>query len=652
MVTLDGSTLEGGGQLVRVALSISAIREIPVRITNIRANRASKSGQSSRGRRHGQDQTTTTTTRPGLGRGIEHADKGRGRAKKAGGGLKERAKKAGGGLKESHLAALNWLADKCGADVQGDEVGCCEVQFHPGRRRASRQRSGIASVNVDDNGNDASVNMDDNDNDRINIDNNNNDNDNDNDRIETIELKNPGSVWLVWQAIFPYIVFSMLACPRQRQADIGIVGHSAPVPSSSSFSAPVPSPSSSSSEANAKPAFRIRLKGGTNVPKSPSSEYMQQVFFPVCEKIGLPRVEVDVHRRGWAGSAPEIGVVDICAYHPSCRMSSEGEGLQGGGDTVSTRHNSASMRKQDHDNPCNSNTNSNHNSQSSSVGEVETKNDNESENENEDKNKKENENKNKNKKENENKNKNEKENKKENEKENENENRNKKETETENKNKENDGATQGFQKFRLPPFQIPLAHDTISRITMTIVAGSEQTHTLLATQLATSLRTIPIFSAPSLPITLHPCSGPSGHERRLYVLLVAQTSAGHRLGRDHLGGGRKIGSEADRRRVVAEVVGRVVREFAEECQGRDGEERQGRSLDGRDGPQPACVHVDEFTEDQLVIFQALAEGTTTVHAGGRFGNSLHTRTVRWVCHEMLGSVFDGLGTCWPPCSMV
>src|SRR5271156_6312699 len=83
LITLDGRTLEGGGQLVRVALTLSALLSIPVYIHHIRGKRASR-GKT-------------------------------------------------GGLKESHLAALEFLRDACGAEVYGAEVGGTEVVFLPGR---------------------------------------------------------------------------------------------------------------------------------------------------------------------------------------------------------------------------------------------------------------------------------------------------------------------------------------------------------------------------------------------------------------------------------------------------------------------------------------------------------------------------------------
>ncbi|KIV79088.1 hypothetical protein PV11_06674 [Exophiala sideris] len=430
MVTLDGSTLEGGGQLVRVALSISSICSIPLRVTNIRANRAPQGRESS-----------------------HHVYASKGKSKQS-----RDNRKPEGGLKESHLAALNWLADKCNADVQGNEVGCRNVIFKPARRKGNYSPGTHKPDKA---------------------------------LPEVIELQKPGSVWLIWQAIFPYIVFRLLDTQSQHHAR-----------------KPEQTTSSDQSQAQAEIAFHIVLRGGTNVPKSPSSEYMQQVFLPLCQTIGLPKVDVVVKKRGWAGSAPDIGEVEISVHKPD----------------------------------------------TSQAG------------------------------------------------------------------------------FHLKPFHLHSRGPTVS-ISMTIISGNIQTHTLIETTLTSAIRAVSIFS-PSLPLTLHPSSTSSGDERRLYILLVAHTSNGYALGRDYLGSGKNISSDNDRRHIIDQAVRQVVHDFAREC------ERGG--------------WVDEFAEDQLVVFQALAMGRTNVDAGiyhqsekdmERETGSLHTRTVRWVCNEMLGTVFDGLGGC-------
>jgi hypothetical protein len=77
-IHLEGTTLEGGGQLVRLALSISALTGTPIRITNIRGNRS-----------------------------------------------------GGGGLKQQHLTALEWLSKACNARVEGALKKSRTLVFEP-----------------------------------------------------------------------------------------------------------------------------------------------------------------------------------------------------------------------------------------------------------------------------------------------------------------------------------------------------------------------------------------------------------------------------------------------------------------------------------------------------------------------------------------
>ena len=197
MISLNGSSLEGGGQLVRVALALSAITSTQIRIYNVRANRAPSHNR--------------------------------------------RSKRIEGGLKESHLAALEWLAEQTDAKVDGAEVGSRDVTFKP---RKGIKRPPVA---VSDGGVEGEV------------------------RKFEIVLKKPGSVWLIFQAVFPYVIFGM----KDRRIE-------------------------------------LVLRGGTNVSKSMSGEYVREVLLPTLKKVGVPvDVKVEVVRRGWAGNVQEVGEVKI-----------------------------------------------------------------------------------------------------------------------------------------------------------------------------------------------------------------------------------------------------------------------------------------------------------------------------------------------------
>lgn len=176
---LNGTTLEGGGQLVRNALALSALTCKPVRITRIRGNRPKD-----------------------------------------------------GGLKSSHAAAVKFLAEVCEADLTGDHVGSKEILFRP--KRGDVATKGVLK------------------------------------REYNIELNNPGSVFLIFQALYPYLLFS-----------------------SGALSKPV----------------KLSITGGTNVTFSPSFEYMSQVLVPTFAKLGLPPLSVTLQGRGWTTGRTQLGSV-------------------------------------------------------------------------------------------------------------------------------------------------------------------------------------------------------------------------------------------------------------------------------------------------------------------------------------------------------
>lgn len=120
---------------------------------------------------------------------------------------------------------------------------------------------------------------------------------------------------------------------------------------------------------------------------------------------------------------------------------------------------------------------------------------------------------------------------------------------------------------------------------------------------------------------------PSHHEKRYYLLLIATSSTGIKLGRDWLY------DQAVRPGKTERIVPTMVRKVSDDLIGEIG--------------HGGCV--DEFARDQVVVFQALAEGRSEVFGGSR-GNegvrpSLHAKTAMWVCKEMLGVRFHGEEWC-------
>ncbi|KAF3052055.1 hypothetical protein E8E11_006165 [Didymella keratinophila] len=120
---------------------------------------------------------------------------------------------------------------------------------------------------------------------------------------------------------------------------------------------------------------------------------------------------------------------------------------------------------------------------------------------------------------------------------------------------------------------------------------------------------------------------PSHHEKRYYLLLVATSSTGMKLGRDWLyDGGVRAGK-------TSQIIPNIVRKVSDDL-------------------LAEVVHggcVDEWMADQLVVYQALAKGVSRIDHGSKSGGkveaSLHTKTAVWVAETVVEARFNAEGGC-------
>lgn len=122
---------------------------------------------------------------------------------------------------------------------------------------------------------------------------------------------------------------------------------------------------------------------------------------------------------------------------------------------------------------------------------------------------------------------------------------------------------------------------------------------------------------------LFPVDEKSGSEKRIYLLLVAETTNGYKFGRDWLFDEKTQALSTEQ--VCEKLVSTVMEDLKKELK------------------HGGCV--DEYMQDQLVIFQALAAGKAEVDGGIDREATLHTKTARWVAEQVVGVSFNNLGRC-------
>lgn len=511
-VHLDGRTLEGGGQLVRNVLALSALTGQPVSIHHIRAHREGKKG-----------------------------------------------------LKGSHLAAVKLLAEVTESEVTGAEIGSLSIHFSPQKMisdgvdgNKSAEHRCFDGVTKSHPGRFVLVPK----------------------PIEpeyTIRLSTAGSVFLVFQAPYPYLLYAGAFQGSQ---------------------------------------IRLNLTGGTNVSFSPSYDYISQVLIPNFARLGLPYLEGQLQKRGWATGPVDLGTVTLLIDPLQLSSLDEDEATVEDADGQNSRASSSPfpsphfpsinvneyqrgqitkidvtilapddlvlepVRPGKAGDGRNKGRNTHHRKPSSSL-------------------------------------------------------------------KRDNSAAQDYDQDADPTYKPETIRQYI------------QTET--AKQLRKNLKHLPpsTFNSytdhmdPSrgstqstIPIAIH-TSEPTFHPSQLYILLVAHTSTGFRLGRDALLGTHKDETVSGRRKKGSgskstEAMEDRIKKLVERCVDELMEELHDYEPGYKPGNQ---VPLDVHMRDQVVVFEALGRVYRAQKWDGKDGMiqgedenrwSLHTRTARWVCEEVLG----------------
>ena len=172
--------------------------------------------------------------------------------------------------------------------------------------------------------------------------------------------------------------------------------------------------------------------------------------------------------------------------------------------------------------------------------------------------------------------------------------------------------------FVLPTFSFQHKGELI-KVHVSILAPKAKTRNSIRDEMTAQL----LAYNPDIEI-LFPVDENTGSEKRLYLLIVAESSNGYRLGRDWLFDGRTRGGSITEQ-VCEKLVSKVIKDFKREME------------------HGGCV--DEYMQDQLVVFQTLAAGKAEVDYGIGQEATLHTKTARWVAEQVVGATFDEVGRC-------